>query len=36
LVALFIISFIKAATSPVEFGSENAVDVGMDPNDTLY
>jgi hypothetical protein len=30
LVALFIISFIKAATSPVQFGNENAVDIGMD------
>lgn len=30
LVALFIISFIKAATSPTQWGNENAVDIGMD------
>ena len=30
LVALFIISFIKAATSPTQWGNENAVEIGMD------
>jgi hypothetical protein len=30
LVALFIIIFIKAATTPVQYGNENAVDIGMD------
>jgi hypothetical protein len=30
LVALFIITMIKAATSPVQFGNEHAVDIGMD------
>ena len=30
LVALFIITMIKAATSPVRFGNEHAVDIGMD------